>query len=51
MKVRKSFVTNENESKINWAPNGAAMYSIVNKDEKNKYGEYRGYRFTPGEPP
>ncbi|KAH7394285.1 putative copper amine oxidase [Pyrenochaeta sp. MPI-SDFR-AT-0127] len=47
MKVRRSFVSNEDESKINWAPNGAAMYSIVNKDEKNKYGEYRGYRFTP----
>lgn len=48
MKLQKSFVQNENEAKINWAPNGAAMYAIVNKEAKNKFGEYPGYRFTPG---
>ncbi|KAK9435079.1 Copper amine oxidase [Metarhizium brunneum] len=47
MKLQKSFVQNENEAKINWAPNGAAMYAIVNKEAKNKFGEYPGYRFTP----
>ncbi|KID70865.1 Copper amine oxidase, partial [Metarhizium hybridum] len=48
MKLQKSFVQNENEAKIDWAPNGAAMYAIVNKEAKNKFGEYPGYRFTPG---
>ncbi|KAF2179308.1 amine oxidase catalytic domain-containing protein [Zopfia rhizophila CBS 207.26] len=47
MKASKSFITNEADSKINWAPNSAALYSIVNKDAKNKFGEFPGYRITP----
>lgn len=49
MKARRSFVENENDSKINWAPNGGTMYAIVNKDKRNAYGEYPGYRIAPGE--
>lgn len=48
MKLDKSFVKNERESKINWAGNGATVYSVVNKDSPNKYGEYRGYKVVPG---
>lgn len=44
MKLMKSFVTSEADSSINWVPNDAAMYAIVNKDTPNKYGEYPGYR-------
>ena len=44
MKLQKSFVTNEDESSISWAPNDAVVYAIVNKDTPNKYGEYPGYR-------
>ncbi|KAF2742211.1 amine oxidase catalytic domain-containing protein [Sporormia fimetaria CBS 119925] len=40
----KSFITNESKSKLNWAPNDAAIYAIVNKDAPNNYGEYPGYR-------
>ncbi|KAF7557226.1 hypothetical protein G7Z17_g765 [Cylindrodendrum hubeiense] len=38
----------EDEGRINWAANAASMYSVVNKDSPNKYGEYRGYRLAPG---
>ena len=48
MKVERDFVTNENDAKINWDYNGATTYSVVNKDEKNQYGEYRGYTVEPG---
>ncbi|KAL1876689.1 hypothetical protein Plec18167_005097 [Paecilomyces lecythidis] len=47
MKLERSFVESEDESKLMWPANGGAMYSVVNKDSKNKYGEYRGYRIMP----
>ncbi|KAK2596781.1 hypothetical protein QQS21_006109 [Conoideocrella luteorostrata] len=47
MKIEKSFIQDENEAKINWAPNGAAMYAIVNKEATNAFGEYPGYKFSP----
>lgn len=48
MKAVKSFIDNEDDAKINWSPNGATMYAVVNKDEKNPYGESPGYRVAPG---
>ncbi|KAJ4002737.1 hypothetical protein NW766_012667 [Fusarium irregulare] len=47
MKAVKSFIENEDDAKINWAPNGGAMYAVVNKDKKNPYGELPGYRIVP----
>ncbi|KAK0654082.1 Membrane primary amine oxidase [Lasiodiplodia hormozganensis] len=47
MKLEKSFITSEKESKIHWSPNGAAVYSVVNKDAKNAYGEYPGWKVIP----
>ncbi|EWZ48852.1 hypothetical protein BFJ70_g7807 [Fusarium oxysporum] len=47
MKAVKSFIENEDDGKINWSPNGGAMYAVVNKDEKNPYGENPGYRIVP----
>ncbi|OAQ61331.1 membrane copper amine oxidase [Purpureocillium lilacinum] len=47
MKADRSFVTNEDQGKINWAPNAAAQYSVVNKDKPNKFGEYPGFRIYP----
>jgi primary-amine oxidase len=47
MKKTREFIRNESHSKINWAPNGAALYSVVNKDKPNEFGEYPGYRFFP----
>lgn len=49
MKVVKSYVENEDEGKINWFFNGGVMYVVVNKDKKNKYGEYFGYRIVLGQ--
>lgn len=45
MKLQRSFITNENESKLLWSKD--SMYIIQNKDQPNKYGEYRGYRIMP----
>ncbi|KAL8297324.1 hypothetical protein RB597_006424 [Gaeumannomyces tritici] len=47
MKVERSFVANEDQGKINWAPNAAASYSVVNKDKPNENGEYPGYKIYP----
>ncbi|RBR12028.1 hypothetical protein FVER53590_04368 [Fusarium verticillioides] len=47
MKAVKSFIKTEDDGKINWSPNGGAMYAVVNKDEKNPYGENPGYRIVP----
>lgn len=48
MKIQRSFITNENQGKINWSANSQTIYAIVNKDAKNVYGEYRGFRIAPG---
>ncbi|KAJ9639223.1 hypothetical protein H2204_003834 [Knufia peltigerae] len=48
MKLNKSFIATEDDSKINWAPNLASSYAVVNKDTPNKWGEYPGYRISPG---
>ena len=47
MKADRSFIENEDEGKINWAPNSAASYAVVNKDEKNEFGEYPGFKIYP----
>jgi primary-amine oxidase len=49
MKIQRSFVESEDESKLFWAPNGATQFSIVNTDKPNAFGEYRGYRILPSE--
>lgn len=49
MKAERSFIETEDDSKINWSPNGGSMYAVVNKDKKNKYGEYPGWRILPCE--
>ncbi|EAU83093.2 copper amine oxidase [Coprinopsis cinerea okayama7 len=48
MKVERSILKTEDDAKINWAPNGANMYAIINKDAPNVWGEYPGYRIMPG---
>lgn len=47
MKVDRSYITNEDYGKINWAPNSAAAYAVVNKDKPNEFGEYPGFRLYP----
>ncbi|KAG8532817.1 uncharacterized protein KY384_002695 [Bacidia gigantensis] len=48
MKLDRSFITSENDGKLNWDANNAVFYSIVNKDQPNQYGEYRGYKIMRG---
>lgn len=48
MKVEKSFITSEDDASIDWAPNDAAIYAIVNKETPNRFGEYPGYRIRRG---
>ncbi|OIW28159.1 membrane copper amine oxidase [Coniochaeta ligniaria NRRL 30616] len=47
MVLERSFVENEDESRFNWAENGATQVIVVNEDEKNEFGELRGYRVLP----
>ncbi|KAF5632026.1 membrane primary amine oxidase [Fusarium sp. NRRL 52700] len=47
MKAVKSFIKTEDDGKINWSPNGGAMYAVVNTDQKNPYGETPGCRIVP----
>lgn len=48
MKFERTFLASEDEGKLNWDANNAVMYSVVNKDAVNPYGEYRGYKIMPG---
>ena len=48
MKIERHFIQNEDQGKINWAPNAASQYIVVNKDAPNPWGELRGYRIAPG---
>lgn len=47
MKVERSFIANEDQGRIDWAPNSAASYAVVNRDTPNQYGEYPGFKVYP----
>ncbi|KAF2729263.1 amine oxidase catalytic domain-containing protein [Polyplosphaeria fusca] len=42
--AHRSILATESESAIDFSPNDASVYTFVNTDAPNKYGEYRGYR-------
>ncbi|KAF8244608.1 putative membrane copper amine oxidase [Wilcoxina mikolae CBS 423.85] len=51
-KLKKSWITNEDQGKIHWGgDNNAKSYSVVNKASPNANGEYRGYKVMPITPP
>jgi primary-amine oxidase len=50
MKLQPTEITNEDNGKLDWNTNEATQFVIVNKDTKNAYGEYRGYRLRPSSP-
>jgi primary-amine oxidase len=50
-KLAKSLITNEDQGKIHFSTNSAVSYAVVNKDEKNKNDEFRGYKILPLTPP
>ncbi|KAK3940868.1 putative copper amine oxidase [Diplogelasinospora grovesii] len=47
MALKRSFVESEADGRFNWDGNAVTQVLVVNEDEKNKYGEYRGYRVLP----
>ncbi|KAF1812382.1 membrane copper amine oxidase [Eremomyces bilateralis CBS 781.70] len=49
MKLNKTRVVSEDESKLFWDHNSQTQYQIVNLDKPNKYGESRGWRISPSE--
>jgi primary-amine oxidase len=49
MKAERTFIETEDDGKMNWSPNGNSIIAVVNKDKKNEYGEYPGWRIAPGE--
>jgi primary-amine oxidase len=49
MKLVRSDIKSEDESRLYWAQNGQTQYRIVNKEKVNKYGECRGYRILPSQ--
>lgn len=38
----------EEGQQFDWAANGEKMYCVVNEEERNRWGERRGYRIIPG---
>ena len=47
MMLERSTIESEDDSRFNWGANGATQVKVINKDQPNKYGEYRGYRILP----
>ncbi|KAK7963812.1 membrane primary amine oxidase [Apiospora saccharicola] len=47
MKAKKSFITNEDDAKINFETNSPSIYAVVNKDKLNQFGEAPGFRIHP----
>jgi hypothetical protein len=44
MKLERTFIENEDDGRFNWDFNAQTQVLVVNQNETNKYGEYRGYR-------
>ncbi|KAI4098821.1 MAG: hypothetical protein L6R37_006275 [Teloschistes peruensis] len=47
MTIDRTFLASEDEGKLNWDANNNVMYSVVNKEAVNPYGEYRSYKIMP----
>ncbi|KAG8156734.1 hypothetical protein KVR01_013339 [Diaporthe batatas] len=47
MKLERSFIETEDDGSLNWDFNAQTQVIVVNQNETNKYGEYRGYRILP----
>lgn len=48
MTLDRTYIDTEDNGKLNWDVNNGVMYSVVNKDKPNKFGEYRSYKIMPG---
>lgn len=50
MRLERSFVETEDDGRLNWDFNAQTQVLVVNQNETNQYGEYRGYRSKFGFP-
>lgn len=48
MRYNISDVQTEDDGLIDLPPNGQSMFTVVNKEHTNKWGQARGYRILPG---
>ncbi|CAK1365442.1 unnamed protein product [Cercospora beticola] len=48
MRLERSMVRSEDNSSLNWDANDQTMLVVLNQDEKNDFGEYRGWRIHKG---
>lgn len=48
MVLERSQSETEDEASLDWPANSAMMYVVVNRDDKNAFGEARCYRIMPG---
>lgn len=46
--MRYDFEEVKTEALLDITPNGQTMYTVINKNQTNKWGEPRGYRILPG---
>ncbi|KAG6369484.1 amine oxidase catalytic domain-containing protein [Boletus reticuloceps] len=49
--IRREYITNENDALLKLPGNFQGGYSIVNQEERNKWGTIRGYAIHPGYSP
>ncbi|CAN8097185.1 unnamed protein product [Discula destructiva] len=47
MMLERSFIHNEDQGRIDWAPKSAATYAVVNRDFQNEHGELPGWKIYP----
>lgn len=47
MMLQRSLVSSEDDSRLNWQPNGVGQVHIVNQDAPTHFGEFRGYQILP----
>ncbi|KAI4252160.1 MAG: hypothetical protein LQ352_004444, partial [Teloschistes flavicans] len=47
MTIDRTYLASEDEGKLSWDANNNVMYSVLNKDAVNPYGEYRSYKIMP----
>ncbi|KAL7413894.1 copper amine oxidase [Mrakia frigida] len=47
MKLHRSTLQSEDDSKLNWSANAQVSYIVENQDAKNKFNESRGFKVHP----
>lgn len=48
--IERSFVESEDDGRMTWNARAPTQYNVINTDQRNRFGEYRGYRITASGP-